>query len=50
MTERPNRGTTAGSGSGTTAGPGSGTTAGPGSGTTAGPVIEVRDLWKSFGD
>jgi phospholipid/cholesterol/gamma-HCH transport system ATP-binding protein len=28
----------------------SGTTAGPGRGTTARPVIEVRDLWKSFGD
>ncbi len=34
MTERPNRGTTAG----------------PRSGATGEPVIEVRDLWKSFGD
>ena len=42
MTERPDRGTTAG--------PDRGTTAGPGGGTTARPVIEVRDLWKSFGD
>jgi phospholipid/cholesterol/gamma-HCH transport system ATP-binding protein len=25
-------------------------TAGPGRGSTGGPVIEVRDLWKSFGD
>jgi phospholipid/cholesterol/gamma-HCH transport system ATP-binding protein len=25
-------------------------TAGPGRGTAGGPVIEVRDLWKSFGD
>ena len=34
MTERPDRDRTAG----------------PGSGTTGRPVIEVRDLWKSFGD
>ncbi len=34
MTERPDRDTTGG----------------PGGGTTAMPVIEVRDLWKSFGD
>ncbi len=50
MTERPHRGTTAGPDRGTAAGPDGGTAAGPGSGTTARPVIEVRDLWKSFGD
>ena len=42
MTKRPDRGTTAG--------PDRGTTAGPDRGATARPVIEVRDVWKSFGD